>query len=173
MAGYGTDEGLIEYLALTGRTLCLSDVPAQVRQRGSMYIDGLYSGVTGGSSQVWSGYPTGGVAQERAWPRMGATYYGQPIASDVIPVAVINASYEAGYWDVQTGNDLDGVIIGSQVVKSEKVDSIAVTYADTMTGMSLADSATPMLSSVYGLLKPFLIDESGKSFGIWSVGRGC
>lgn len=173
MAGYGADEGLVAYLAETGRVLPTCKVAAHVRQRGSAYVDGLYNGVTGGSSQVWSGYPTGGVAQERAWPRTGATFYGQPIDPDVIPIAVINASYEAGYWDVQDGNELSGVIIGSSVVKSEKVGSIAVTYADTLTGMALADSATPMLSSVYGLLKPFLIDEGGQAFGIWSVGRGC
>ncbi|WP_318012501.1 DnaT-like ssDNA-binding protein [Mesorhizobium sp. BR1-1-13] len=42
----------------------------------------------------FSGQPTGGINQERAWPRTGATAYGSALASDLIPQRVIDASYE-------------------------------------------------------------------------------
>jgi hypothetical protein len=40
----------------------------------------------------WAGVPTNGVDKERAWPRTGATIYGQAPADTLIPQRVVNRS---------------------------------------------------------------------------------
>ena len=67
MAGYGDDDGFQAFLTANGYTLPDGAPAAAVlRQRGSVYVDGTYS-------LRFSGSPTGGAAQEREWPRTGAT----------------------------------------------------------------------------------------------------
>jgi len=69
MAGYGTDVDLKSYWDEAGYTYA-SDAPfGALRQRGSTYIDATYG-------ERFPGEPTGGIDQERAWPRSGATVYG-------------------------------------------------------------------------------------------------
>lgn len=93
MAGYGTNEAAQAYWMDAGYVLPegadAADIAA-ARQRGSLAIDRY--------EPKFSGRRTGGYAQERAWPRTGATtYYGEAIPSNEIPVAIINASYEAAF----------------------------------------------------------------------------
>ena len=89
MAGYGEDNGFTAWLADNGLTLPDDALAVAVlRQRGSSYIDGLYG-------LKFSGQPTGGLAQERAWPRTGAEALGQSIPADLVPNAIIQASYAA------------------------------------------------------------------------------
>ena len=100
MSGYGTDEGLTAWLAANGYTLP-ADAPtaAVLRERGSVYIDGAYG-------SRFSGTPAGGFAQERAWPRTDAYAYGSAIGPDVVPAAVVQASYHAAYAEAVSPGSL-------------------------------------------------------------------
>lgn len=152
MAGYGSDEGLTAWLAENGHTLP-EGAPSEavLRQRGSSFLDATYGGRFPGS-------PTDGITQDRAWPRTGAEAYGTAIADDVIPNAVIEASYAAAFYEAQNPGGLAVVATPGQAVKREKVGSIEVEY-QSGEGSAL-EAATPMLLAVEGLLAPFLVSTA-------------
>ena len=162
MAGYGDDAGFAAWLAGEGYTLPPgSPTAAVLRQRGSRYIDATY-----GARFV--GRPTGGIAQELAWPRIGAvagpavSYGGQgtPIPEDVVPIAVIEASYHAAWQEANTPDSLLGAVVsGAGLVKREKVDgAVEVEYA-VSEATDLAVASRVVIPTVEGLLAPFLIPD--------------
>src|SRR3954469_25844507 len=116
MAGYGDDNGFTTWLTDNGYTLPV-DAPAAavLRNRGAAYIDGVYGA-------RFSGIPTGGFAQERAWPRTGAYAYGQPIGDSIIPDAVIKASYAAAWQEASLPGSLSSSGSEASRVKREKVE---------------------------------------------------
>lgn len=152
MAGYGTDDGFADWLAGNGHSLPGSAPSSAVlRQRASDYLDALYGA-------QFRGYPTGGVDQERAWPRTDATAWGQALAADVIPPAVIRASYAGAWHEATNPGSLAVASSASTAIKREKIDVIETEYFGG-TGNALAD-ATVRISEVDGLLKPFLKGEA-------------
>ena len=147
MAGYGTDQGFTTWMADNGLPMPLSaPTPAVLRQRGSQYLDGVYG-------SRFSGVPTGGFEQERAWPRVGACAHGQPIPSDIMPVAIEHASYHAAYQEAVSPGSLSVAASTSGAVKREKVDTLEVEYV-AGSGDAVAD-ALVRISAVEGLLAPF------------------
>lgn len=148
MAGYGTDEGLTAWAAENGYTLPVSPAKAVLRQRGSTYIDGVYG-------SRFPGVPAGGVEQERAWPRTGATAYGEDVAASAIPTIIVQASYLAAVQEGASPGSLSVVVTASQQVKREKVGPLEVEYQSS-SGTSTVAAATPVLSAIEGLLTPFL-----------------
>lgn len=162
MAGYGDDSGLAAYLASQGYTLPeTAPDPAILRQRGSDYVDGLYGA-------RFRGVPTDGVTQERAWPRTGATAYGSSIADDLVPTAVIYASYAAAWYEANNPGGLSVSATAAGAVKREKVGPLETEYFGG-DGNAAAD-ATVRLSAVEGLLAPFLLPETPMGgLGIWVV----
>lgn len=147
MAGYGEDNGFTAWLADNGLALPANPLAVAVlRQRGSSYIDGLYG-------PKFSGQPTGGLAQERAWPRTGAEAFGQSIPSDLVPNAIIQASYAAAYQEAISPGSLSVAASASGAIKREKVADLEVEYV-AGSGDAVADS-TLRLSQVEGLLAPF------------------
>lgn len=86
MAGYGTNEGFTVYATAAGYTVPAGDIGA-ARQRGTTYVEGS-------CGLRFSGVPTRGAEQDRAWPRTGASAFGAGLASDLIPLRVVNACYE-------------------------------------------------------------------------------
>lgn len=151
MAGYGGDAGFDAWVAENGFTVPeTAPAVAVLRQRGSSYLDGTYEA-------KFPGQRTGGLSQERAWPRMGAEAYGSDIPSDLIPLAIEHASYHAALYEAQNPGALAVAVIGSQQVKRlrEKIDVIETEteYFEGANG-ALSD-ATPMFSAVEGLLSPF------------------
>lgn len=154
MAGYGENAGFTAYAEAAGYVVPDGATAPQItaaRQRGSMVIDRY--------EKHFSGRRTGGWQQERAWPRTGATtYYGEAIPDDVIPEAIINASYEAAFLELTNPGSLSPVVTGSSTVKREKVGQLEVEYA-TSSSMSVDDLvalATPVVTVIEGLLWPFL-----------------
>ncbi|MFT4076854.1 MAG: hypothetical protein QM647_15115 [Asticcacaulis sp.] len=150
MAGYGDDVGFNAWLSDNGYELT-SDAPtvAVLRQRGSTYIDATYAA-------RFVGRPTGGVAQERQWPRTDASTLWTDIGPDVIPAAVVEASYQAAWYEA---NNSGGLVAGGSAasgVKREKVGSIEVEYQASSSSDSFAASLTPLISTVDGLLAPYL-----------------
>ncbi|MCS0459529.1 DnaT-like ssDNA-binding protein [Rhizobium favelukesii] len=155
MAGYGNNADFTAYADAAGYVFPDGTTDAQktaARQRGSLVIDRY--------EVRFSGKRTGGYAQERAWPRTGAsTYYGEAIPSDVIPVAIENASYEAAFLELTNPGSLSPVVTGSATVKREKLGQLEVEYQDTATDVTPADLvalATPVVTVIEGLLWPFL-----------------
>ncbi|TBB27331.1 hypothetical protein ELH48_09300 [Rhizobium ruizarguesonis] len=154
MAGYGTNAAAQAYWTAAGYVVpdgTSADQITAARQRGSLVIDRYEA--------RFSGKRTGGYAQERAWPRTGAsTYYGEAIPFDLIPVAIENASYEAAFLELTNPGSLSPVVTGSSTVKREKVGQLEVEYA-TSASMSVDDLvalATPVVTVIEGLLWPFL-----------------
>lgn len=147
MAGYGEDNGFTAWLADNGLALPANPLAVAVlRQRGSSYIDGLYG-------PKFSGQPTGGLAQERAWPRTGAEAFGQSIPSDLVPNAIIQASYAAAYQEAMKPGSLSVSATSAGALKRKKVDVIEKEYFEG-SGDVVADN-TLRLSLVEGLLAPF------------------
>lgn len=165
MAGYGDDQGFTAWLADNGYTLPDGAPAAAVlRNRGSQYIDAVY-----GSRFLGSVVDAG---QERQWPREGAIVNGKLVSSESVPVAVINASYQAAYQEAISPGSLSVVGSASSAVVREKVGQIEVQYANAQSD-GTAGSITPLISVVDGMLAPFLKDEDLVCFGIWALGSRC
>lgn len=125
MSGYGTDEGLIGYLAGLGLTLPLdAPTPAVLRQIGSNYVDAAYE------PRLQCSRRAGGFAQERAWPREGHKVNRQEVPADLIPQAWVDASYYAAYLQATTeGGWVTSGEDPNRIAKREKVDgAIEVEY---------------------------------------------
>lgn len=154
MAGYGTDDAFTAWLAANGYSLPGGAASAAVlRQRGSTYIDGLYG-------PRFNGSPTGGLAQERAWPRIGACAYGNEVGAAVVPSMVVQASYHAAYAEAVSPGSLS--VSGSEAtrVKREKVEGAVEVEYQAADGEFSAASLTPILTAVEGLLAPFLMQPA-------------
>jgi hypothetical protein len=167
VAGYGSDTGagsFTDWIAENGYTTGSDDdlTVAQLRQRGSDYIDALYG-------QRFRGEPAGGIDQERAWPRVNATFWKASVPADAIPRNVVIASYHAALHEAQNPGSLAAAARSSEALKRKKIDTIEREYFEG-SGNAAAD-ATIKLSAVEGLLAPFLLPEvAGSGLGVWSVG---
>lgn len=157
MAGYGTDEGFSAWATAAGHTVPAGSVQS-ARQRGSAYIDAVYG-------HRFTGAPTDGVDQERAWPRTGGSAYGSALASDLIPARVIEASYEAALIELRAPGSLTIVTDPAKRVKRQKVDTIEREFFEPGEG---AGSGAPVSSVIEGLLAPLLVPEAA-GIGIWVV----
>lgn len=152
MAGYGNDSDFQDWLDANGYTLPENPPSIEVlRERGSNYIDGTYGA-------RFSGTPTAGFAQERAWPRTGAYAYGQPIGDTVIPDAVVKASYVAALADAKAPGSLSVTFTPGTNKVLTKVDSIEW---DVVGDASAPGAMIPVLTAVEGLLSPFLAPLGG------------
>ena len=152
MAGYGDDTAFAAWLTANGLSLPVGAPAAAVlRQRGAAYVDGLYE-------TRFVGTRAGGFAQERSWPRTNATLSsGETVPDNVVPVAVINASFEAAFQEAAEPGSLSafGSIAGR--VKREKVEgAVEVEYQAIASEDNLAAAMAPVLTAVEGLLAPFL-----------------
>ncbi|WCK26643.1 DnaT-like ssDNA-binding protein [Agrobacterium pusense] len=151
---YGDNAGFTAYAEAAGYVIPDGTTDAQIsaaRQRGALFIDRY--------EPRFSGSRTGGYAQERAWPRTGAsTYYGEPITSDVVPAAIVNASYEAAYLELTNPGSLSPVVTGSSTVKREKVGSLEIEYAASSSSDigDIVAMATPVVTAIEGMLWLFM-----------------
>lgn len=170
MAGYGTDQGFTDWLAGRGYTLPgTAPSEAVLRQRGSDYVDAVYG------PRFW-GTPTGGVSQERAWPRKNAEVYGEVVPDTDIPQAIITASYLAAWQEASEPGSLSVIASATDTIRREKVGPLETEYQGASRMQEgkpydpLAPSAnTPILTEIDGLLKPFLV-LGDYGVGIWSIG---
>lgn len=173
MAGYGSDGDFQTWLSDNGYTLPAgAPSEAVLRQRGSVYVDATYG-------PRFRGKPTGGYAQERQWPRTGAVVNGETIPDDVVPLAVIHASFMAAWQEASEPGSLSAIASASDTIKREKVGPLETEYQDASRMQEgkpydpLAPSATtPILTAIDGLLKPFLV-LADFGIGVWSIGPGC
>lgn len=149
MAGYGSDSDLAAWAEANGFTVPDGIAPAVLRQRGSDWLDGTYG-------DRFPGYRTGGYQQERAWPRSNAVLAsGETVPSDVVPVAIINASFHAAFAEAsQPGMLFETQEPGKVLKKLDKIEWEVV---------GAKDGSTPtfVLPAVEGLLTPFLVAANG------------
>lgn len=162
---YGTDAGFDAWLETMGYELpATAPDNAVLRARGSAYVDGY--------ERYWTGQRTDGVMQELGWPRTGATINCvTPVPVDVIPPAVVTASYRAAWLDAETPGILTGssATAGSRV-KRQKVDVIEREFFDD--GKTEVGGGPGFIDSMIdGLLGQFICDTKGGAF-LWTLG-GC
>lgn len=163
MASYGTDQGFTDWLAEQGYALPADPTPAVLRARGSAYVDGYES--------YWTGARAGGVMQELGWPRTGATLNCTvAIPDDVIPPAVVNASYRAAWLEAGT----PGILVGSagtagKRVKRNRVEgAVEREYFDD--GKAEVGGGPSFIDSqIDGLLGQFICDAKDGAF-MWTLG---
>lgn len=163
MAGYGDDTGFMAWLNANGFSLPAgSPSAAQLRQRGSVHVDG----------HVFPGSPTGGFAQERAWPRTGATANYQTIPSDIIPVAIVQASYAAGYYEALNPGSLSTTSSTDTRVKRkrERVEGAVDEETEFFSTGDAAEDARVKIPAVEGLLAPFVYVLPTVALGVVSLG---
>lgn len=146
MAGYGTDQGLTDWLVENGLSLPSgAPAPAVLRNRGAAYVDSTYG------ARLTCGQRQGGAEQERAWPRTGHPN----VSAGVIPLAWVHASYRAAYLHATTPGGLSRAIDANQRVQKEKVDVIEQTFFDN--GSVKAGKAVGLLDAeIDGMVAPFL-----------------
>lgn len=166
MAGYGDDSAFTAWLTEQGLTLPV-DAPAvaALRQRGSDYVDASYGPLLHCSS------PTGGLEQERAWPRTGHKVNGQQIADDVIPSAWVRASYRAAWLEATNPGWASGSVDPNKRVKRQKVDTIEREFFDRA---AAADGGVVgnVDAGIAGMVAPYLCPAMGEvGIGLWSVGK--
>lgn len=159
---YGSDSAFTAWLALNGLSLPAGAPDAAIlRLRGSQYVDNTYG------SRFW-GVPTAGIAQERAWPRIGAQAFRQAIPDDAVPVAVEHAAYAAAHQDAIKPGSLSVSTTAAGAVKRKKIGPIEKEFFEG-SGDAVADG-TLKLSAVEGLLAPYLRPEAVAGVGLWAVG---
>lgn len=149
MPSYGTDAGLIAYLAETGRTLPPDAVPAQVRATGTLYVDSFEDMYRGTALTDENSFP------RDLWP--------------TVPTRVEYATYEAAYA-YATGVVLFGTggTAGGQVIR-EKVDVLEVQYAGPQEGMGWWEANRYILPAAYALLLPFFKRPGGLGYAAFIV----
>lgn len=153
---YGTDQGFTDYLEAYGLTLPDSAPSGAIlRARGSAYLDGAYEA-------LWTGNRTDGVSQADAWPRTGATLNCvTAIGDDVVPLAIVNASYRAAYLEAATPGVLSASFNAGQRVKRSKVDVIEEEYFDD--GGAAAGSGVSGFvdAEIDGAMRQFICKRAG------------
>ena len=153
---YGTNEGFESWLAAQG--LSLPDTAPSVevlRQLGSAYVDSAYG------YRLTCSRRTGGWGQELAWPRAGHYVNGQPLPSDLIPQAWINASYRAGYLNAVTPGWSTDQVTPGRITRRERVDVIEREFmtAEQAGGGAATAPGFPSDAIINGLVLPFLCSE--------------
>ncbi|MBP2160275.1 MULTISPECIES: DnaT-like ssDNA-binding protein [Asticcacaulis] len=150
MPGYGSDQGFNDWLVANGHVMPEGAQEVGVlRLRAATYLDAAY-----GSRFV--GAPLAGASQERAWPR---TVHG-----GVVPAAVVEACYQAAWFEANNPGGLVKAGAAAASVKREKVDAIEVEYV--VPQGPFATALTPLISIVDGLLAPYLVKCTA---GMWVV----
>lgn len=162
---YGTDDGLLAWLAAAGVALSSDTPPAVARARGSMYIDSVYGA-------RFKGTPTGGVEQVAAFPRQGLVVYDQLLAADNIPSPIVSASYRAAYLIDSGGLTLD-VSDPTKVLKKEEAVGVASREYFAPAFVEGKRETRAFDTVIDALLAPFLEPlDTGSGAGIWAIGSG-
>lgn len=151
MPGYGDDAGFASWLAGAGYVLPgTAPAPAVLRQRGSDYLDATYG------PRLQCSAPTGGIDQERAWPRTGHMVNGQAVDTDAIPSAWVRASYRAAWLEASSPGSLSSVINPNQRVKRQKVDVIEREFFDAGATEAGTGGSAIIDAEIDGMVGPIL-----------------
>mgnify|MGYP001037212149 CR=1 FL=1 len=133
---YGTTQGLTDYAAERGITL--TGTAPTLLALAHDYIE----------AQSYKGTA---VSADARWPRTGVYLDGFLLASDSVPVQIVNAEYEAALA-VDAGNDPAGALTSG--VKREKAGPVEIEYTDG--GVSATVNRR-----LDALMRPFLAGGAG------------
>lgn len=166
MAGYGEDADLTAWLTANGLALPAGAPSAAVlRQRGAAYVDGTYG------PRLACSVPTGGIDQERAWPRTGHVVGGIAIDPNAIPAKWVEASFRAAYLIATNPAFGSATVNPMQRVKRQKVDTIEREFFDGGNVEIGAGGLAAIDAEIDGLVSPLLCpDLTGEWAGIWAIG---
>ena len=156
MAGYGSDVEFTAWLADAGLVLP-DDAPsaAVLRQRGSDYTDATYA------AKLTCSTPTGGLDQERAWPRTGHYVNCVAIPDDAIPSAWVRASYRAAWREAMTPGWATSSRDPSRMTKREKADVVEREFFAAGDGDTLGASGANIDGQIEGMVSPYLCYYDG------------
>lgn len=128
---------------------------------GSDFVDNTYA-------RRAQGVRTEGRAQARAWPRKGIRIEGEELDSDVVPVEVENATYEAAYLS-GTGVPLnyDGPPLQGAVTRKKVKGGPAEVETEYAT---VTQGDRPSFTKIDDIMLPLL--STGGSSGMVSLLRG-
>lgn len=165
MSYYGTLEGANNYHSARGNTAWVGadTVKLAALTRASLYVDGLGQRRLSNMRfiSLFPGTPTGGRAQELAWPRKDASdMSGVAIDPATVPREVEQATYAAALREVVTPGSLSPDYRPGSIVKREKLDVIETEYqpvADSSDGKS---PVRPIITEVADLLAPVMTAAS-------------
>lgn len=156
MAGYGSDAAFAAWLTANGYTLPVGAPTAAVlRQRGSAYLDGTYG------PRLACSAPTGGIDQDRAWPRTGHFVGGVEIGPDVIPVKWVEASYRAAYLVATVPGFGSSTVNPMQRVKRQKADVLEREFFDSGAVEIGSGGLAVVDAEIDGLVGPYLCGAFG------------
>lgn len=161
---YGNDEGFADWLASMGHELpATAPTSAVLRARGSAYLDGAYEG-------LWTGQRVDGVLQADGWPRAGAKIgCTTAIADDVIPLAIVSASYRAAWLEASVPGALSPAPSVGPRVKRQKIDVIEREFFDD--GGSAAGATSGFVDpQIDGAMRAFICTETGSGLFLMSIG---
>lgn len=127
----------------------------QALLRASEYIDGRYR-------SSFSGTKAAGRSQDREWPRSDATdAAGETIDYVEIPTEIERATYEAAFRELQVPGSLLPDYVQAERVQSERVGSLAVTYASS--GSLRPEDTYPVIAPIDMILAPLIGSNSTRS----------
>lgn len=164
MTSYGSDEGLLEWLAAQGLPAPAGD-PAILRQIGSNYIDSAYG------YKLTCSRRTGGWEQELEFPRTGHYVNGQLLPSTLIPGAWVKASYRAAYLEDMNPGWATAQVTPGRITRREKVDSVERDFfsPEDAGGGGSAAPGIPTDAIINGLVMPFLCNETRSPSSLFRV----
>jgi hypothetical protein len=109
--------------------------------------------------------------QADGWPRTGAKIgCTTPVADDVIPVAVVNASYRAAWLEASQPGVLSASATSGQRVARERVDVIEVSYHNDGRAKAGGDGPAFVDGEINGMMSAFICPDDGKGLFLASVG---
>lgn len=166
MSGYGTNNGFEAWLSANGLALPVGAPSKDIlRLRGSVYVDGTYG------TRLGCSVPTGGIEQDRAWPRTGHFVGGIAVPPDAIPTKWIEAAYRAAYLIATMPGFGVATLNPAQRVKRQKVDTIEREFFDSGDAKAGAGGFSTLDAEIEGLVAAILCpDVSGAFAGVWAVG---
>lgn len=136
--------------------------------RASDYIDGRYRYQAAGGCwrSMFRGTKTGGRAQEREWPRTGATDSdGNAIPDNEVPVEVERATYEAALRELTEPGSLSPDFVASGQVTRETVGPITVQYAAGQAEGAMTPNR-PVVTAVDDILTGLICDRPKFGVGV-------
>lgn len=149
MAYYGTADGLTAYADGVGMTMPAGNAAAALT-RASGWLDGRYG-------RRFPGARAGGFSQERAWPRTGATTAeGFEVPANVVPPAIVAATYEAALRELAGPGSLSPDYLASDAVTKFKAGSVELTFATPDASLG-AGAAQPVFTVIDEMLADLLV----------------
>lgn len=130
--------------------------------RASEALDGMYG-------SRFSGQPTGGRAQVRAWPRDGAVDHctDETLPNDAVPVEIENATYALALAELVTPGSMSPSYIPGAVMKREKAGQVErERFGSSEGGAFGLDAMRPQLAAVEDALRCLL---APKGAGQWML----